>query len=73
MKKSEWVYLANCLWTFSEDQAGHKLSPLVKELILKINKNKVIINDMGEYEQINGSNGPKNTNSTNNDYIKRDY
>ena len=66
MKKSEWIYLANALWAFTEVDSG-KLSGLIKELLLKINNNMdVIIDDMGEYEQTTASDRPKNTNSTGN-------
>ena len=50
MKKSEWIYLASVMWNFAESNEG-RISPLLKELIFKINKNmEVIIDDMGESE-----------------------
>ena len=52
MKKNEWEYLAKVMWAFAESNNG-KISPLLKELIKKINKNLgVIIDDMGEYGEI---------------------
>tara|TARA_X000001382_G_scaffold111643_1_gene88579 strand:+ start:29 stop:202 length:174 start_codon:yes stop_codon:yes gene_type:complete len=56
MKKSEWVYLANAMWTYAEKHEG-QISHLLKELVITVNKNmEMIINDMGEYEQDAGSN-----------------
>tara|TARA_E500000318_G_scaffold110961_1_gene127858 strand:+ start:3231 stop:3383 length:153 start_codon:yes stop_codon:yes gene_type:complete len=50
MKKSEWTYLAKTMWTFAETNEG-RISPLIKELIIKINNNMdVIIDDMGKNE-----------------------
>ena len=40
MKKSEWIYLANALWAFTEVDSG-KLSGLIKELLLKINNKPI--------------------------------
>tara|TARA_R100000700_G_scaffold38300_1_gene49467 strand:+ start:16848 stop:17018 length:171 start_codon:yes stop_codon:yes gene_type:complete len=55
MKKSEWIYLANIMWDFSDTHDG-KLSILLKELIQKINENmEVIIDDMGEHDETIGS------------------
>ena len=47
MKKNDWIYLANIMWSFAETNEG-RLSPLLKELVIKINKNKEMIID--EYE-----------------------
>jgi|TARA_R100000482_G_scaffold122500_2_gene70334 hypothetical protein len=64
MKKSEWIYLSKIMWAFAESNEG-KISPLLKELIQKINKNQgVIIDDMGEYGENVGSNGQFNSNTT---------
>ena len=50
MKKSEWIYLANAMWTYSEQNEG-EISRLLKEVVLKINKNmEVIMDDMGNDE-----------------------
>ena len=66
MKKEDWVYLANAMWTYAERHDG-KISSLLKELIMTINKNeKVINNDMGKYEQNATSDRPNDTDSTNN-------
>jgi len=66
MKKEDWVYLANAMWAYAEKHDG-KISSLLKELVLTINKNeKVINNDMGKYEQNATSNRPNDTNSTSN-------
>ena len=64
MKKSEWDYLAKAMWAYSEKNEG-KISNLLKELIIKIHKNKeMIIDDMGEYEQDARSDRPVDYNST---------
>tara|TARA_R110001592_G_scaffold13564_12_gene61956 strand:- start:854 stop:1063 length:210 start_codon:yes stop_codon:yes gene_type:complete len=66
MKKSEWVYLANAMWAYSKKHEG-KISPLLKELVIKMNKNmEMIIDDMGKYEPNAGSDRPIDTNSTGN-------
>jgi len=66
MKKEDWVYLANAMWTYAEKHDG-KISSLLKELVITINKNeKVINNDMGKYEQNATSDRPNDTDSTNN-------
>jgi hypothetical protein len=66
MKKEDWVYLANAMWAYAEKHDG-KISSLLKELVITINKNeKVINNDMGKYEQNATSNRPNDTNSTSN-------
>ena len=66
MKKSEWDYLAKAMWAYSEKNEG-KISNLLKELIIKIHKNKeMIIDDMGEFKQTNGSNRPIDNNTTGN-------
>lgn len=50
MKKSDWVYLANAMWTYSEKNEG-RISSLLKQLITEINKNEeMIVDDMGKYE-----------------------
>ena len=50
MKKSEWIYLANAMWTYAEKHEG-KIGDLLKELVIKTNKNmEMIVNDMDEYE-----------------------
>ena len=64
MKKSEWDYLAKAMWAYSEKNEG-KISDLLKELVIKIHKNKeMIIDDMGEYEQDARSDRPVDYNST---------
>ena len=66
MKKNDWVYLANTMWTYAERHEG-TISDLLKELIIKIHKNKeMIIDDMGEFKQTNGSNRPIDNNTTGN-------
>ena len=55
MKKNEWIYLANAMWTYAEKHDG-KISSLLKELIKNINENmEVIIDDMGEHDKTIGS------------------
>tara|TARA_Y100001972_G_C7526526_1_gene265456 strand:- start:132 stop:374 length:243 start_codon:yes stop_codon:yes gene_type:complete len=64
MKKSDWVYLANAMWTYSEKNEG-RISRLLKQLIREINNNKEMIeNDMGKYEQNATSDRPIDTDST---------
>ena len=51
MKKSEWIYLAHAMRTYSDKHEG-KISSLLKEVVIKLNKNmEVIIDDMGNNEQ----------------------
>ena len=48
MKKNDWVYLARAMWTYSEEHEG-KTSRLLKELVIKINKNmEMIIDELDE-------------------------
>ena len=63
MKHEDWVYLANAMWTYAEKHNG-RIGSLIKELIITIHKNKVIIDDMGKYEQNARSDRPNDTNST---------
>tara|TARA_R110000796_G_scaffold157837_1_gene274562 strand:+ start:347 stop:556 length:210 start_codon:yes stop_codon:yes gene_type:complete len=64
MKKNDWDYLAKAMWAYSEKNEG-KISDLLKELVIKIHKNKeMIIDDMGEYEQDARSDRPVDYNST---------
>ena len=51
MKKNDWVYLANAMWTYAEKHEG-KVSDLLKELIIKINK-EMIIDDRLEDDEPN--------------------
>jgi len=51
MKKNDWVYLANAMWTYAEKHEG-KVSDLLKELIIKINK-EMIIDDRLENDEPN--------------------
>ena len=51
MKKSEWIYLANAMWTYAEKHEG-KISGLLKELVYKINTNmEMIIDDRLENDE----------------------
>tara|TARA_R110001592_G_scaffold22880_3_gene90503 strand:- start:574 stop:798 length:225 start_codon:yes stop_codon:yes gene_type:complete len=53
MKKNDWVYLANTMWTYAERHEG-TISDLLKELIIKINKNtEMIIYDRLENDEPN--------------------
>ena len=64
MKRNEWEYLAKSLWAFAESNNG-KLSPLIKELIVKTNTNLgVIIDELDEPNPLATSNGYENTNAT---------
>tara|TARA_R100001086_G_C11786143_1_gene244948 strand:- start:61 stop:285 length:225 start_codon:yes stop_codon:yes gene_type:complete len=65
MKKSEWIYLANAMWTYSDKHEG-EISRLLKELVIKVNKNmEMIINDRLENDEpdVRIHEG-KNTNTT---------
>ena len=65
MKKNEWIYLANAMWTYAEKHDG-KISSLLKELIKNINENmEVIIDDMGTNGKVIRSERYSNTNATN--------
>tara|TARA_R100000388_G_C7223178_1_gene150192 strand:+ start:989 stop:1216 length:228 start_codon:yes stop_codon:yes gene_type:complete len=51
MKKSDWVYLANAMWTYSEKNEG-RISCLLKQLIKEINNNKeMITNGMDKFSE----------------------
>lgn len=64
MKKSEWEYLAKVMWTFADSNNG-RISPLVKELIIKLNENiGVIVNELDESKQVATSNRQEKTNRT---------
>ena len=65
MKKNEWIYLANAMWTYAEKHEG-KISRLLKELVFKLNTNmEVIIDDMGTNGKVIRSERYSNTNATN--------
>ena len=68
MKKSDWIYLANAMWTYSENHKSRKhqrINRLLKQLVIEVNKNKeMIIDDMGKYEQNATSDRPIDTDST---------
>ena len=71
MKKSEWIYLANAMWTYAEKHDG-KISSLLKELIKNINENmEVIIDDMGTNGKVIRSERYSNTNATDKNDRKR--
>ena len=64
MKKSDWVYLANAMWTYAEKHEG-KIGHLLKELVIKTNKNmEMIIDEMDEYEPNVRINRRDSTNTT---------
>ena len=65
MKKSDWEYLANAMWSYSEKNEG-KISNLLKELIIKINKGEVIIDDDEKIYEIIRSDGVIDSNTTSN-------
>tara|TARA_R100000234_G_scaffold104427_1_gene74217 strand:+ start:1315 stop:1542 length:228 start_codon:yes stop_codon:yes gene_type:complete len=63
MKKSDWVYLANAMWTYSEKNEG-RISVLLKQLIKEINNNKeMITNGMDESSKATTSNKQNETDS----------
>jgi len=65
MKKSEWLYLGNAMWRYAEKNEG-KISNLLKELIIKINKGEVIIDDDEKIYEIIRSDGVIDSNTTSN-------
>ena len=69
MKRNDWDYLAKAMWEYSEKHKG-KISDLLKELVIKTYEGKVIIDDMGEFKQTNGSNRPIDNNTTGNTDFK---
>tara|TARA_R100000149_G_C5880429_1_gene145472 strand:- start:5643 stop:5870 length:228 start_codon:yes stop_codon:yes gene_type:complete len=61
MKKSDWVYLANAMWTYSEKNEG-RISGLLKQLIKEINNNKeMITNGMDEFSETTTGDGQNET------------
>ena len=71
MKKNEWIYLANAMWTYAEKHEG-KISRLLKELVFKLNTNmEVIIDDMGTNGKVIRSERYSNTDATNKNDRKR--
>ena len=71
MKKSEWIYLANAMWTYSERNEG-EISRLLKELVIKLNTNmEMIIDDMENDEPNVRINRRDNTDSANKTNIRR--
>tara|TARA_R100000734_G_C3298491_1_gene89425 strand:- start:569 stop:787 length:219 start_codon:yes stop_codon:yes gene_type:complete len=71
MKKNEWIYLANAMWTYAEKHDG-KISRLLKELVITCNKNmEMIINDMGSNGKNVRSDRPNDSNPTNRDDFKK--
>ena len=47
MKKNDWIYLANAMWEYSEKHEG-RVSQLLKELVIEVNKNKEVMIDDNE-------------------------
>tara|TARA_R100000734_G_C3260548_1_gene59371 strand:+ start:154 stop:372 length:219 start_codon:yes stop_codon:yes gene_type:complete len=70
MNKSEWIYLANAMWTYAEKHDG-KISSLLKELVIKVNKNmEMITNELDDNGENVRSDRPTDTNATNSDDFK---
>lgn len=65
MKKSEWHYLATAMWAYSEKHEG-LISSLLKELVINIHENKVIIDDNDKDDKTIRSDGTIDSNSTSN-------
>lgn len=70
MKKSEWERLASHLWQHSVNLEGGRIGLLLKELVIKCNKNiEMILNDNDETSETIRKHGPINSNTTSiNDY-----
>ena len=67
MKKSEWIYLANAMWTYAEKHDG-KISSLLKELVIIGNKNmEMILNELADNGENVRSDRPNDTDATNSD------
>ncbi len=67
MKKSEWIYLANAMWTYAEKHDG-KISSLLKELVIIGNNNmEMITNELADNGENVRSDRPTDTNATNSD------
>jgi hypothetical protein len=65
MKRNEWNYLAKAMWRFAEIETTGKLSPLIKEMVIKVNKNiEVILNELDEPKSLTASDGHETTNTT---------
>ena len=72
MKKNDWIYLASAMWEYAEKHEG-KISHLLKELVITVNKNmEMIINEMDKDEQNARINGQYVTYTTSNNDFKRD-
>ena len=70
MKKNDWVYLANAMWTYAEKHDG-RISSLLKELVIIGNNNmEMIINELADNGENVRSNRPTDTNATNSDDFK---
>tara|TARA_R110000751_G_scaffold107290_2_gene203451 strand:- start:1192 stop:1410 length:219 start_codon:yes stop_codon:yes gene_type:complete len=69
MNKKDWKYIGHAMWVYAEnnDWRNQRVARLLKQLIKEVNENKEMIeDDMGEYEQTNGSNRPVDNDSTGN-------
>ena len=67
MKKSEWIYLANAMWTYSDKHEG-EISRLLKELVIAVNKNmEMIKNEFADNGENVRSDRPNDTEATNSD------
>lgn len=70
MKKSEWIFLSNAMWNFA-DKTNGRISPLLKELIQKLNKNQgVILDELDDNVQTVRSNRQQKPNATSKDDFK---
>lgn len=70
MKKSEWIFLSRAMWNFADNTNG-RVSPLLKELIRKINKNQgVILDELDNNVQVARSDRQQKPNATSKDDFK---
>ena len=66
MKNNDWIYLANAMWEYSEKHEG-RVSQLLKELVIEVNKNKeVMIDDNETISEITTSERVYDSNSSGN-------
>lgn len=69
MNNKDWKYIAHAMWVYAENNEwrNQRIAALLKQLIKEINNNKEMIeDDMGEYEQTNGSDRPVDNDTTGN-------
>ena len=67
MKRNDWNYISQLMWAYSEnnERMNQRISRLLKQLVITINKNnKVIIDDDEEDDKTIRSNSRDDSNTT---------